>query len=53
MKTNAKDPVCGTTVDRSFSSRRHFIGDVEYCFCSDACMTRFLSDPTPYTKSAL
>lgn len=51
MKTQAKDPVCGMRVDTSFSSRRHSIGDVEYHFCSDACMTRFLSDPGQYTKS--
>jgi Cu+-exporting ATPase len=48
MDMKAKDPVCGCTVDTMYSSRRHSFGDAEYYFCSDTCMSRFLSEPGRY-----
>ncbi|HLY74718.1 MAG TPA: YHS domain-containing protein [Planctomycetota bacterium] len=48
MNMHAKDPVCGCTIDTTFTSRRHTFGDAEYYFCSDACMNRFLKEPSRY-----
>ena len=50
MNMQAKDPVCGGSVDTTFTSRRHSHGGMEYYFCSDACMSRFLSEPDRYTR---
>ena len=50
MSSTMKDPVCGAPVDPTFTSRRHTIDDVEYYFCSDACMTRFMSDPVRFVS---
>jgi Cu+-exporting ATPase len=52
MNTKAKDPVCGCSVDTSFSSRRHTFGNTEFYFCSDACMSRFLNEPGRYAGSS-
>jgi Cu+-exporting ATPase len=52
MNTKVKDPVCGSIVDTMFTSRRHSLGNAEYFFCSDACMSRFLSEPGRYAGSA-
>jgi len=49
MNMKAKDPVCGCSVDTTFTSRRHTFADMEYYFCSDACMSRFMTDPGRYT----
>ncbi|HVR85307.1 MAG TPA: YHS domain-containing protein [Planctomycetota bacterium] len=48
MNKKAKDPVCGSIVDTMFTSRRHSLGNAEYYFCSDACMSRFLTEPGKY-----
>jgi Cu+-exporting ATPase len=49
MDIKTRDPVCGSTVDTTFSSRRHSYGGWEYYFCSDVCMSRFMEDPLQYT----
>jgi Cu+-exporting ATPase len=48
----ARDPICGCTVETTFTSRRHNIGGFEYYFCSDACMSQFLGDPGHYINSS-
>ena len=50
MTMKKRDPVCGCSVDTSFSSRRHNHGGFEYYFCSDTCMGRFLEDPASYAS---
>ena len=50
MNLKVRDPVCGCTVEQTFTSRRYHFGGYEYYFCSDGCMSRFLSDPGQYTK---
>ena len=52
MNMKAKDPVCGCTVDTLFTSRRHAFGNSEYYFCSDTCMSRFLTEPRRYTEGS-
>ncbi len=48
MKLMATDPVCGMTVDPATARGvAQFQGDT-YCFCSPACMHRFLSEPSKY-----
>jgi len=48
LKLTAMDPVCGMTVDPvTARGVAQFQGDT-YCFCSPACMHRFLSEPAKY-----
>ena len=48
MKLTATDPVCGMAVDPvTARGVAQFQGDT-YCFCSPACMHRFLSEPAKY-----
>ena len=44
----AKDPVCGMLVDpaKARGNAQHM--GVSYCFCSPACMHRFVLDPAKY-----
>ena len=51
MSLHARDPVCGCSVETSFDSRRHYFGGSDYYFCSDTCMSRFLSEPSHYIGS--
>ncbi len=52
MTMKAKDPVCGCTIDTTFTSRRHTFGSSQYYFCSDTCMTRFLTEPARYSGAS-
>jgi Cu+-exporting ATPase len=52
MNMRTRDPVCGGSVESTFSVRRHHHGGFEYYFCSDACMTRFLENPGQYAGSS-
>ncbi|MGA9567937.1 MAG: HAD-IC family P-type ATPase, partial [Candidatus Korobacteraceae bacterium] len=48
LKLTATDPVCGMTVDPATARGvAQYQGDT-YCFCSPACMHRFLSEPARY-----
>ncbi len=50
-KTEAKDPICGMTVDPA--SALHAVRDGEtFYFCSEHCRTKFLCEPVP-VKSAM
>ena len=47
-----KDPVCGMATDRT--SPHHVIaGNHEYFFCSERCKSKFVAEPTRYTKSGI
>lgn len=46
--TNARDPVCGMTVDGGSSYHRSYEGR-EYRFCSEQCRRRFDADPAHYS----
>ena len=52
MNMKARDPVCGCSIEPVFTSRRHTFGNSEYYFCSDTCMTRFLTEPARYSGPA-
>jgi Cu+-exporting ATPase len=45
---DAKDPVCGMTVDRAKTPHRHIHRDETYYFCSAGCLTKFAADPQKY-----
>src|SRR5271169_5891606 len=48
MKLMATDPVCGMTVDPATARGvAQYQGDT-FCFCSPACMHRFVSEPARY-----
>ena len=50
LKLTATDPVCGMTVDPATARGvAQYQGDT-YCFCSPACMHRFLSEPARYSR---
>src|SRR5436190_1321630 len=48
----AKDPVCGMTVDPAKTPHRHSHGGVSYFFCSGGCRAKFASDPGKYLDSS-
>ncbi|MDF2114287.1 heavy metal translocating P-type ATPase [Roseiarcaceae bacterium H3SJ34-1] len=48
----AKDPVCGMTVDTRTAKHRHEREGQTYYFCSAGCKTKFQADPAKYLKSA-
>lgn len=53
MKSAAKDPVCGMTVDAATALHAERDGKTSY-FCSDRCRQKFLSAPAgakPEAKS--
>lgn len=45
----SRDPVCGTRVDTANGRLRSEYADVEYVFCSQTCMDRFIEQPDIYT----
>jgi P-type Cu+ transporter len=57
----AKDPVCGMTVDPATAAGRTTYESRDYYFCSDQCLRTFKAEPEryigdtqqepPYTKS--
>ncbi len=44
-KGDAKDPVCGMTVDRATSGHRADHDGKTFHFCSAGCRTKFIADP--------
>src|SRR3954465_10319211 len=44
----AKDPVCGMTVDPAKTPHRHVHRGENYFFCSAGCRTKFAADPAKY-----
>jgi len=44
----ARDPVCGMTVDPLTTAHHASHGDDEYHFCSAGCRTKFLANPGQY-----
>ncbi len=48
MAHEAKDPVCGMTVDTSTAEHTHYDGK-EYFFCSATCKAKFEKNPKQYT----
>jgi P-type Cu+ transporter len=44
----AKDPVCGMTVDPAKTPHRHSHGGVTYFFCSGGCRAKFAAGPEQY-----
>jgi Cu+-exporting ATPase len=47
-KDQAKDPVCGMTVDPAATPHRHTHHGETYYFCSAGCRTKFAADPRKY-----
>src|SRR4051812_20145791 len=45
---NARDPVCGMSVDVVRTPYRHQRGEQTYYFCSDRCRAKFAADPLKY-----
>lgn len=46
--TQAKDPVCGMTVDPATAKHRAEVDGTAYFFCSDGCRTKFEEHPQRY-----
>jgi Cu+-exporting ATPase len=46
--SEAKDPVCGMTVDPATTPHHHVHGGESYFFCSAGCRTKFAADPGKY-----
>jgi P-type Cu+ transporter len=46
----ARDPVCGMSVDPATSKHRAEHDGVAYYFCSGGCRTKFVADPAKYLK---
>ena len=53
MRNEARDPVCGMTVDPSTSAISDEHGGQIYYFCGEGCRTKFQADPDPYLAPAL
>src|SRR4051812_11715473 len=48
----AKDPVCGMTVDPGTTPHHHSHRGTSYFFCSGGCRTKFAADPDQYLDPA-
>ena len=48
LRSGARDPVCGMTVDRLQTQFRSEWGGKTYYFCSEGCKTRFDANPEEY-----
>lgn len=48
----ARDPVCGMTVDPATTAHHAWHDGEEFHFCSAGCRTRFLADPERYLSDA-
>ena len=47
-----RDPVCGMTVLEDAAARLTW-GGVDYAFCSDDCLRRFVAAPDRYASAAM
>jgi YHS domain-containing protein len=48
LRSGARDPVCGMTVDRLQTPFRSEWGGKTYYFCSEGCKSRFDANPEEY-----
>jgi len=48
----AKDPVCGMSVDPATAKHRHTHEGQDYYFCSAGCRAKFIADPAKYLAPA-
>jgi P-type Cu+ transporter len=48
--TEARDPVCGMSVDAQTAKHRAEAGGATYVFCSSTCREKFLAEPARYLK---
>ena len=48
--SNARDPVCGMSVNRATSQHRFEYGGETFYFCSAGCCAKFAADPARYLK---
>jgi YHS domain-containing protein len=48
----AKDPVCGMSVDPATAKHRHTHEGQDYYFCGGGCRTKFIADPAKYLAPA-
>src|SRR4051794_8654413 len=51
-QAEAKDPVCGMTVNPATTPHRHAHHGASYFFCSAGCRTKFAADPGKYLDPA-
>src|SRR5271157_2906263 len=49
-KIQAKDPVCGMSVDSQTARHRAEAGGATYFFCSSKCREKFVAEPARYLK---
>lgn len=49
----ARDPVCGMTVDTATAKHRHSHGGKTYYFCARGCLEKFAADPARYLEKAV
>lgn len=47
----AKDPVCGMSVDASHAQHKTQFNNKDYAFCSKECMDQFKKNPKQFAKS--
>ncbi len=52
MRSLAKDPVCGMTVNEKTAKFKTTHMGTTYYFCSAACQKSFENNPEKYTKAA-
>ena len=50
--SEAKDPVCGMTVDPAKTPHRHIHRGETHFFCSEGCRAKFATDPGRYLGAA-
>ena len=46
--SNARDPVCGMSVNKATSQHRFEYGGETFYFCSAGCRAKFAADPARY-----
>jgi YHS domain-containing protein len=51
--TQARDPVCGMSVDTATAAHRSTLEGETYYFCSAACKRIFDADPTRYIERSM
>jgi Cu+-exporting ATPase len=49
----ARDPVCGMTVERAKTPYKHVHAGETYYFCSAGCVKKFQADPAKYVAGAI